>query len=542
MTTILRKWGKLMKTQIKKIGLNAVVSTARMEASKIAINILKSGGNAVDAAVAAGFALGVCEPSTSGLGGGGFMLIKTKDNENPVVIDFRESAPINSNEDIWNYDENGKVVNKENQIGGKSVATPGEVAGLLYALENYGTMSRQDVISPAIDLSESGFVVTKMMEKHFADYKKYMDDDKESLKVYFKDNCIEEGKVCRNKDLATTLKKIAQEGREAFYSGEIAQKIVQCVEKDGGSLTLEDLSEYEIKLRQGVRGSYRGYDIYTMGLPSSGGVHIVQMLNILENFDMSSLEINSPEYLHIFSEAFKKVYTDRAKFMADGDFYKVPLAGLTNKDYAKETAQSISMEKSQQVKLVDPWDYEHADTTHYSIGDSEGNMVSVTKTINHFCGACRIPKETGFLLNDTMADFSVVKGNINAVESGKKPLSTMAPTIICKDGKPFAILGSPGGERIICNVVQVISKLIDHQLTMDEAISSPRITENVKDKIIYEGLISEKTAEKLREMGHETEKVLDLDVKMGGVQGVLYTEEGIEGAADPRRDGVAIAY
>ncbi len=531
-----------MKTRVKAVGINAVVSTARIEASKIALDILQSGGNAVDAAVAAGFALGVCEPSTSGVGGGGFMLIKTKDSEIPIVIDFREIAPKNSNEDIWNYDIDGKVVNKENQIGGKSVATPGEVAGLLYALEQFGTMSREEVIEPAAELSENGFVVTKLMEKHFCDYKKYMVDDAESIKVYFENNSIEEGKICKNTDLAKTLRKIAKEGRDAFYKGEIADKIIECVQNDGGILTKEDLSEYEVKVRECVSGSYRGHDIYTMGLPSSGGVHIVQTLNILENFDIPSLEINSPEYLHVFSETFKKVYADRAKYMADGDFYKVPVSGLTSKSYAEETARSISQHKSQAVKLVDPWDYEHADTTHYSIGDEEGNLVAVTKTINHFCGACRIPKGTGFILNDTMADFSVIKGNINAVESCKKPLSTMAPTIICKDNKPFAILGSPGGERIICNVAQVISKLIDHEMNIYDAISSPRITENVKDKIVYEGLIPEETAEKLREMGHETEKVLDLDMKMGGVQGVLYTECGIEGAADPRRDGVAIAY
>ncbi|MEA4962970.1 gamma-glutamyltransferase [Lutispora sp.] len=532
-----------MDVMRKSCGKHAVVSTARIEASKIGIEIFKNGGNAIDAAVAVGFALGVCEPSTSGLGGGGFMMIKDKTLSEPIVIDFRENAPRNANEDMWKFSEDGKVQNKENQIGGKSVAVPGEVAGLLYALEKYGTMSAEEVIGPAAELAEKGFVVTEMMQKHFTDYEDYLRMCPGSADLYFKKNKIKVGKICRNKDLANTLKNIAKYGAYWFYKGELAKKIIDCVKQRGGVMTAQDLEEYKITVRKPVVGSYRGYKIYSNSLPSSGGAHIIQTLNILENFDIGSMEVNSAEYLHIFSEAFKKVYTDRAKNMADGDFYEVPIKGITSKEYAKRIAGGVMPHRCIKISIEDPWKYEHADTTHYSIGDSEGNMVSVTKTINHFCGSCMVPEGTGFILNDTMSDFSVVKGDINAVEPFKKPLSTMSPTIIMKDNKPFAILGSPGGERIICNVVQVISKLIDHKMSIDAAIDSARITENVKCKIFYEGRIDRKVIKQLQALGHETEKVLDYDIRMGGVQGVVYMDDGaIEGAADPRRDGEAIGY
>lgn len=527
----------------KSRGKNAVVSAARIEASKIGIEILKSGGNAIDAAVAVGFALGVCEPSTSGIGGGGFMMIRDKRLREPIVIDFRENAPRNASEDMWEFDEDGNILNRENQIGGKSVAVPGEVAGLLYALEKYGTMSAEEVIYPAAELAEKGFVVTKMMQKHFTDYKDYLRMCPGSADLYFKKNSIKVGKICRNPDLANTLRNIAKYGSEWFYKGELAKKIIDCVRQRGGIMTAQDLEEYRVTVRKPVVGTYRGYTIYSNSLPSSGGAHIIQTLNILENFHIGGMEVNSAEYLHIFSESFKKVYTDRAKNMADGDFYKVPVKGIISKKYANKIADEIRPDRCTKISIEDPWKYEHADTTHYSIGDSDGNMVSVTKTINNFCGSCMVPEGTGFILNDTMSDFSVVKGDINAVEPFKKPLSTMSPTIIMKDNRPFAILGSPGGDRIICNVVQVISKLIDHKMSIEAAIDSPRITENVKCKIFYESRIDGKVIKQLRELGHETEKVSDYDIRMGGVQGVVYKDDGtIEGAADPRRDGEAIGY
>lgn len=531
-----------MNIKNKAYGKEAVVSTARAEASKIGIEILKKGGNAIDAAVAVGFALGVCEPSTSGIGGGGFMMVKSMNLKEPIVIDFRENAPLNCNENMWEFGEDGKVINKENQIGGKSVAVPGEVGGLIFALENYGTMTLKEVIQPAIDLANKGFVVTEMMQKHFTDYEKYLRLYKSSEDLFFNENSIKIGRIFKNHELANTLNELAIKGSEWFYKGEMSKKIIQCINENGGALTAQDLDNFRVKERKPVIGTYRGYKIYSNSLPSSGGTHIIQTLNILENFDMADMQVNSSKYLHILSETLKKVYADRAKYMADGDFYSVPISGITAKAYAKTIADEIRLDKCSVVSVDDPWKYEHADTTHYSIGDKNGNMVSVTKTINHFCGSCMVPEGTGFILNDTMADFSVIKGNINAVQPLKKPLSTMSPTIITKDDKPFAILGSPGGERIICNVVQVILNLIDHKMSIDDAISYPRITDNTNSKIVYEGRIDENVIDELRALGHNVEKVLDYDVKMGGVQGVLYTEDFIEGAADPRRDGEALAY
>lgn len=515
-------------------GVNAVVASARKEASQIGIDILKKGGNAVDAAVATGFALGVCEPSTSGIGGGGFMMIKNCSLSEPVLIDFREVAPRAANGDMYKVNTDGSVVNDENSIGGKSVGVPGEIAGLVYALENYGTMPLREVIEPSIRLAEEGFAVTEMMCNHFFD--KPVKTDK-----HYKN--LQKGQLYKNPDLAKTLSLISREGVKAFYEGEIADKIITAVHNYNGIITKEDLSDFKVFIKRPVMGEYRGYKIYSSPLPSSGGTHIIQLLNILENFDISGVEVNSEEYIHLFSEAMKITYSDRAKYMADDRFYDVPVAGLTSKKYAKEIANKIDLNNSVKIDGFNPWNYEHSDTTHYSVGDKDNNLVAVTKTINHFCGSRIIPEGTGFILNDTMADFSTDKLSINAPAPFKKPLSSMSPTIIMKDDKPFACLGSPGGEKIICIVAQVISKLIDHKMDIDEAIASPRFSDNLENMVMYESRISQKVIREVEKMGHPIKKLLDYDIKMGGVQGLVYLNDGkIEGSADPRRDGKAIGY
>lgn len=515
-------------------GKNAVVASARKEASQIGINILKKGGNAVDAAVATGFALGVCEPSTSGLGGGGFMMIKNSSLSEPVLIDFREVAPKSATADMWKINKDGSVVDNENSIGGKSVGVPGETAGLIYALENYGTMSLNEVMEPAIQLAENGFVITEMMCNHFIEKPVKKEKNYQNLQT---------GQIYRNSDLAKTLSLISREGKKVFYEGEIADRIVQAVNNDKGIITKKDLADFKVFVKKPVIGEYRGYKIYSSSLPSSGGTHIIQMLNILENFDISSMEVNSAQYIHLFSEAMKVTYSDRAKYMADDRFYDVPVAGLTSKNYAKEIADTIDLNNSTNINGFNPWDYEHNDTTHYSVGDKDNNVVAVTKTINHFCGSRIIPQGTGFILNDTMADFSADKYSINSPAPSKKPLSSMSPTIIMKDDKPFACLGSPGGEKIICIVAQVISKLIDHKMDIDEAIASPRFSDNLDNIVMYENRISQEVIKEIEKMGHPTKKLLNYDIKMGGVQGIVYlNDRTIEGSADPRRDGKAIGY
>lgn len=525
---------KLIKMEYnsKVKGNNAVVSSARKEASEIGIEILKMGGNAIDAAVAIGFALGVCEPSASGLGGGGFMMLKNKNLSMPIVIDFREIAPKSAHADMWKIDLNGEVVDNEDSIGGKSVCVPGEVAGLIYALENYGTMTLEEVMKPAIKLAESGFVVTEMMYNHF----------KEKPVRGNAYNNLELGGIYKNPHLADTLRLISKNGKKVFYETEIAEKIIDAINSDNGLITKEDLKNFDVRIKKPVEGEYRGYKIYSCPLPSSGGTHIIQLLNILENFNISSMNVNSAEYIHLFSEIMKSTYSDRAKYMADDTFCNVPVSGLISKDYAVEISQKINLERCGQIYVIDPWNYEHADTTHYSVGDSE-SVVAVTKTINHFCGSRIMPEKTGFILNDTMADFSPDNLSVNAPGPYKKPLSTMSPTIIMKDDKPFACLGSPGGEKIICIVAQVISKLIDHNMSIDEAIASPRFSDNLENIIMYEERIDENVIKELEKMGHDTKKLSCYDIKMGGVQGIVYLENlEIEGAADPRRDGKAIGY
>ncbi len=526
----------------RSVGKKSMVSSGKEKASQIGIDILNRGGNAIDAAVAVGFAMGVCEPATSGLGGGGFMTIVTPFIDEPIFIDFRESAPEMACPHMWEIGSDGKVVNKENAIGAKSVSVPGEVAGMIYALEKYGTMRLNDVMQPSIKLAEEGVVVTKMMEQMLKQYAKYLKRYEDSSRIFLRNNkYYKAGEIFRNLDLAKSLREISLGGKDRFYNGEIADSIIKTIGDNGGIMTRKDLEEYEVELKKPVIGEYRGYKIISSPPPSSGGTHIIQTLNILENFDVSKLEVNSSEYLHLFSEVFKLVYSDRVKFMGDTNFVDVPLNGLGSKEYAKILSKRIDPNRSQNPNIYDPWTYEHDDTTHYSIGDKEGNLVSVTKTINHFFGACLVAKGTGILLNDTMADFSTKRNDVNSVDSRKKSLSTMAPTIVLKDDKPFLVIGSPGGSRIINIVAQVISKVIDHDMDIQDAINSPRITQNTTNDLFYEDRMTRGVINKLEKMGHDMKKVLPWDKKMGGVQGIRFMEDGtIIGGADPRRDGKAI--
>lgn len=538
--------GNMIRTGRTGTGKQGVVSAGRAEAAEIGREILAQGGNAIDAAVAVAFAMGVCEPNASGIGGGGFMLIRDGKTGNNVFLDFRENAPVAASPAMYTPKAPGSNYDKDlgNVYGGKAVGVPGDVAGLLYALEHYGTMTPKQVISPAANLAREGYVVTPLlngdMQEHATQLKTYGD----GWKIYLKDGeAWPVGSMISNPDLADTLDKIAAGGKDAFYKGEIADKIIAQVKKDGGVLTHADLEGFTVRVLEPVRCTYRGYEIISSPPPSSGGTHIAQILNVLENFDVSALEVNSVEYLHLFSEVFKMCYADRAAYMGDPNFVKVPLEGLLSKDYAKELAARFDPEKAQKPTAGDPWKHESISTTHFSIADKDGNLVAVTRTINHFFGSCVVPEGTGFLLNDEMEDFTLDPNSKNAVAGGKVPLSCMSPTFILKDGKPFAVLGSPGGIRIISSVVQVISKLIDHGMNLEEAIGSPRIGDNEKDLIIYETRIPESTMDKLRQMGHPTKVYGDWDRIMGSVNGCAILPDGtITGAADPRRDGLAVGY
>jgi len=529
-------------------GRNGVVAAAKPEASQVGVAILEMGGNAVDAAIATAFALGVLEPNASGIGGGGFMIIQLAGMDDAVVIDFRETAPGGTSPSFFNLDKNNRPVDYESTVGGKAIGVPGEVAGLLYALEHYGTLSREQVIKPAIDWAKKGIPVTVNLFSIINDnYEKIMMMEN-GADVYLKYGGIpyEIGETIVLNDLADTLELISEKGKDAFYTGEIAEKIVAEVQKRGGVMTLEDLSNYEVKIRKPVIGSYRDYTILSVPPASSGGTHVIELLNIMENFDLKSLGDNTAETLHIWSEAMKLVFADRAKYMADTDFAEVPLYGLTSKDYAKLLAEKIDMDKPiLSAEAGDPWQFESGSTTHLSVMDKEGNMVAITKSINYFFGSGVVVPGTGILLNNHMDDFVKTPGSVNSVEPGKRPLSSMSPTLVLDpEGRPYMTIGAPGATRIITTVAQTISNIIDHGMTVQQAILAPRVFRSQSGPLYIEGRISINAYNKLIQMGHEISIRNDYDPYFGGVHAVLFNRDiGILfGGADPRRDGQAVAF
>ncbi len=523
-----------------------VVATSNFYASRVGLEVLKAGGNAVDAAVAVGFALGVAEPYTSGLGGGGFMLIHSAETGENVFIDFREIAPAAASPALWQKDAEGKVIGAQTSTYGKSTAVPGETAGLLFALENYGSLDRKSVMQPAIDLARDGFTVSLNLSTAISDSYAYMQADRALGNLYLKDGLpYQTGDRFSNPDLAKTLSIIAEKGRDGFYTGEVAEAFVNTVNKYGGVMTLADLANYKAEVRDIVQGSYRGYDIISASPSSSGGTHLIQIMNILENFDIGGLEVNSAKYIHLFSEAFKMAFRDRSKYMADTAFADVPLQGLTSKEYAKDLAAMIT-DVSQSYSAGDPYKYQSGSTSHFSIADKAGNIVAVTKTINYFFGAKYAVEGYGFIPNDEMDDFIYGTEGVNIIQPGKKPLSSMTPTILLKDGKPFMTIGSPGATRIFPTLAQVISHVIDHGMDIQKAIDTPRMYDNNSETILYEAGengIDPAVIAQLEVMGHKVKEYPEWSNYFGGVQGIVYMPDGtLRGGADPRRDGKALGY
>lgn len=529
-------------------GPNGVVAAAKPEASQVGIEILKKGGNAVDAAVATGFALGVLEPNASGIGGGGFMIIKMKDMKEPVVIDFREMAPGKATPTMY-LGPDGKVIPNSTIEGGLAVGVPGEVKGLLYALEHFGSgkLNRAEILMPAIEWALKGIPVTVNLASIIKDNYGKLVKYENGAKIYLKDGLpYEIGEVIYNPDLARTLAKIAVEGADAIYKGEIAQAIVDEVQKRGGIITLEDLANYEVKIRKPVKGSYRGYQIYSVPPASSGGTHLIEILNILENFDIKKLGFQTTQAAHLWAEILKLTFSDRAKYMADTDFVKVPLEGLTSKEYAKAQAARIDLSKPMSGQQAgDPWKYESGSTTHFSVMDREGNMVAVTKTINYFFGSGVVIPGWGFIMNDEMDDFVPTPGSVNSVEPGKRPLSSMSPTLVLDpQGRSFMSIGSPGATRIFPTVAQVISNVVDFGFPIQEAIMAPRLYQAASGGPSLEGRYPINAYEGLKKMGHNVTVRGEWDAYFGGVHAVLYDyEKGmLYGGADPRRDGHAAAF
>lgn len=524
-------------------GTHAVISTGRAEATQIGIDILRAGGNAVDAAVAVGFALGVCEQQSSGIGGGGFMTLRDGMTGEVVFLDFRDVSPAAASLDMWTVTPDGKVENQENKLGGKAIGVPGEVKGLLYALEAYGTMSREAVMRPAIEMARQGFTVSEITSRDIKDAYPAIVQCPATEAIYLDEWGFpyEPGDVMVNPDLADTLERIAAEGESAFYQGPIAEAIVAAVQAAGGCMTLEDMASYNVRVGKPVHGTYRGCDIYSSDLPSSGGTIILEMLNILENFDVAAMNPESAEYFHLFSEVFKLGFADRSRYMGDPDFVEVPKTGLASKAYAAGLAASIDPNLSKTYAASDPWPFESESTTHYSIMDDQGNMVAVTKTVDATFASGVVAEGTGILLNDVLFDFSVDSDSPNVVAGGKRPLSSMSPTLVLKDGEPFLSLGAPGTTRIITGVVQVISKVIDHGMDIQDAINAVRMHDDY-GTLILEDRVGEEVKQELEAMGH-TLNTGEVWFTFPCIQACSQPATGeFRGGADPRRDGLAMGY
>ncbi len=525
-----------------------MVSTQEAVATKVGLEVLKDGGNAVDAAVAVGFALAVTLPQAGNLGGGGFMLIHDAKSGDTVAIDYRESAPAAATRDMF-LDNFKMVVENRSRYTHLSSGVPGTVAGLALALETYGTLSLKEALEPAIELAREGIIMTPHLKASLEEQRERFMEWPQTAEIFFKPNgaSYEVGEVLVQSDLADTLEAIAGEGTEVFYQGAIARKIAAQMRDNGGAMRLEDLANYRARLRQPVRGSYRGHEIVSMPPPSSGGVHIIQILNILEQVPMAKLGHNSAEALHWMAEAMKLAYADRSRYLGDPDFWDVPVAGLTSKAYANELRGRIDPSRakpSEQIFPGAPASYESAETTHFSIVDAMGNAVSNTYTLNFPYGSGIVVKGTGILLNNEMDDFSakpgvpnaygLIGGKANAIEPGKRPLSSMSPTLVFKNGKPLLVTGSPGGSRIITTTLQVILNVIDHGMDIAEATQALRVHHQwLPDELRVEAGFPEEVLKQLRERGHR----IVVREPMGSTQSILKGRKRYKGASDPRRPG-----
>ena len=531
-----------------EISANGMVAAAHPLAAQTGVDILQKGGNAIDAAVATAFALNAVEPNASGIGGGGFMLIRFAETGEVIVLDYREVAPAAATKDMFASEE--ASAQRWSVEGGKAVGVPGTLMGLKEALDNYGTMTLEEVMTPAIEYMENGFEITETFSQMIEDnYEKLTNWNDPFEIAYLKDGLpLETEDVLIQEDLAKTYREILDIGIEHLYGGELGQKIVDAVQAQGGILELQDLIEYQPRILEPITGDYRGYDIFSMPPPSSGGTHLIQILNIMENFDIASMNYHGPTHISVMAEAMKMAFADRAQYMGDPAFATdMPLEGLTSKEYAKFLADQIEIkEPKMEVPAGDPAGYEHHSTSHISVIDAEGNAVALTQTINYFFGSGVIVPGVGIIMNNEMDDFAKSPDSPNAPEPGKIPLSSMSPTIIEKDGDTFMVLGTPGGTRIFTAMTQIISNVIDFGMSMDEAIEAPRMhcfSSGGEARPIYvESRIPAITIEALRALGNEVEVRGAHDLYFGGAQGIMLKKGVLFGGGDSRRDGVAIGY
>ncbi len=546
---------------------HAIVTSVHELASRAGVEMLRAGGNAVDAAVATGFALAVVHPEAGNLGGGGFLLSRNATGETHF-IDFREKAPAAASENMY-LDAQGNVLPDSNKnssvVGYRSVGVPGSVAGLVYAEKKYGKLSLDKVIAPAIKLARDGYPLAYEDTQNLKE-DEYLAEFPESKRIFLRGGTYyQPGEIFKQPELARTLERIAK-NPDDFYHGAMARELAAAIQKGGGLVTATDLAAYEVKEREPIRGTYRGYDIISAPPPSSGGTALIEILNILEGFDLAKLGNRSAAAIHLEAEAFRRSFYDRTDFMGDPDFAKIPVAQLIDKKYAAAWRDSIDLSHasvSKELKRPAFEDLERVaqsratavrepqNTTHYSVVDAEGNAVAVTTTLNDSFGSRVTAEGLGFLLNDEMDDFAakqgvpnaygLIQGPANAIGPGKRPLSAMTPTIVLKDGKLFLVLGSPGGPTIITTVANVLIDVVDFGLDIQTAVNAPRFHNQwLPDGILVEDRLSPDTMNVLRSKGHK----LQIRHFWGDAECIMIdpkTGERLAGT-DGRNNGKAVGY
>jgi gamma-glutamyltranspeptidase / glutathione hydrolase len=535
------------------VARNGMVASQEAKATRIGVEILQRGGNAVDAAVAVGFGLAVTLPRAGNLGGGGFMLVHLADRNETVAIDYRETAPAAATRDMF-LDDKGEPDPWKSRESGLSIGVPGTVRGLALAHERYGSgkLTLAELIAPAERLARDGFSVEDDLADSLPRAATRLGRFPSTRAVFFNGSRpFERGERLVQADLAGTLAAIARDGPDAFYKGAVAEKIAASVQKAGGLMTAQDLANYKALIRAPVRGKYRGHDIVSMPPPSSGGVHLVQILNILEGFDLSRLEAGSAAAIHLLAEAMKPAYADRATWLGDPERVRVPVRGLTAKRYAEAQRALIDLQRARpagEIKAGEPLPHEADQTTHFSVVDRHGNAVANTYTLNFSYGLGLVADGTGVLLNNEMDDFSakagalnaygLVGGDTNSVVPGARPLSSMTPTFVFRDGRLAMVTGSPGGSRIISTVLQVIVNTLDFGMNLAEAVAAPRVHHQWRpDMLLVETGLSPDTLRLLRERGH---KVV-VGSTSGSANSIMVTPDGLTGAADPRQRGTLAA-
>ena len=536
---------------------NGMVASANKVSSQTGIDILKKGGNAIDAAVATAFSLAVTHPRAGNIGGGGFMVFMKEDGD-VTTIDFREKAPLASTPNMF-LGEDGKVKDNSNHDSLLAVGVPGTVAGLYKAHRKYGKLPWKDVVQPAVDQAENGFEFIWSLYFHGQSYKEVENAEKYPFMASYFNNengeVTEPGTLWKQPALANTLKQIRDNGRDGFYKGKVAKTIEKYMKENGGIITTEDLEKYEAIERKPVKGTYKGYDIYSMSPPSSGGVTLIQMMNTMELVDWENIEFNSAEYVHVVAEAMRRGFADRAEHLGDPDFNPdMPIDRLMSKVHAKNRFDNLDMERasvSDSTKYGHPYDGKN--TTHFSVLDKDGNAVSLTYTLEHTYGVKMGSPELGFIFNNEMGDFNAVPGVTNSRgQIGSKPnliapekrmLSSMTPTIVAKDGKPYLVIGSPGGRTIINTVFQATLNVLEFDMRIDKAIEAMKIHHQwLPNFLVYESeKLSPDTRKKLEAMGH----VMYPRATLGVLMGITWDPESkiMIGAADTvRPDGGAIGY